>query len=224
VSAENAEANEMIIRLEKISRDIRKKYASQWRRTKRSFTSLLLKAIEQVEPNNAEDISKYIERFRENLKIWKHTYPKMLGAENIAISERAMRALTEILFVTEGVFSAVSNLAIYAMILTEHHDIWNEYNRKFASSFEEVVELPLYVKLRFLEKHRFEFFAELCPKELRNAIAHLNYRIDTDGSIHIHEKGKNTKKFTLIEVIEKILIVQIFSVLALACMFKTQKR
>jgi len=87
------------------------------------------------------------------------------------------------------------NVVIYALMLKEHHDIWSGRERKFVSSYDELSEVPLYVRLKFLEKHKFGFFSEICPKDIRNAIAHLNFNINSDGTIYLKKpKKKYTKK------------------------------
>ena len=107
--------------------------------------------------------------------------------------ENALLKLIYILFLTEGPLGFYINCYIYGLILEGHHDIWLEDRQKFASSFEEIVRVPLTVKLRFLVKHGFKSFSKICPKDVRNAIAHQNFVIEPDGTIFI-ERRKISKK------------------------------
>lgn len=75
------------------------------------------------------------------------------------------------------------------------------------------MRLRLYLKLEFLRRHDFDFLAETCPKALRNAIAHQNFKIDEDSSIVISD-GKE-KRFTQKKLWDILVIMNELSTLAL---------
>ena len=71
------------------------------------------------------------------------------------------------------------------------HDIWSEDKRIFVEKFEDLNRIPLATKLKFLEKHDYKETAKICNRKLRNAIAHHNFEINSDGSIdYYHYENK----------------------------------
>jgi hypothetical protein len=67
----------------------------------------------------------------------------------------------------------------------------------------------------FLEIHGFDQIAKICPRGLRNAIAHQDFKIKEDGSILWHE-GANQKDSKLIEIVDQTSLLNDFSNLVLA--------
>lgn len=135
---------------------------------------------------------------------------KEINWSSMSATETSLLFLTYILFLTEGVLGFDMNLIIYDLMLKGHHDIWFEWKQRFVSSFDELFEVPLSVRLKFLKKHGFEFFSEICPKDLRNAIAHLNFDIDSDGTIQIKNGKKYTKKELENEVSNVLRLIRLF--------------
>lgn len=59
-----------------------------------------------------------------------------------------------------------------------------------ASSFDDLEYVPLATKIAFLERNDLRETSKFIDRELRNAIAHLNFKIDSQGNISILRKGK----------------------------------
>ena len=51
-----------------------------------------------------------------------------------------------------------------------------------------------------MEKHEFSLLSKICHSNLRNAIAHQNFTIDSKGTVHI--LGGKKKKFSIRELAE----------------------
>ena len=101
-----------------------------------------------VEERNIQTINnfKICQKMLESIK-WEHMPP----------SEEALLKLTYILFLTEGLLAFYINAISYALLTSEHHDIWFDRKQKFVSSFEELCEVSLSMKLKFLDNHSFLF-------------------------------------------------------------------
>ena len=130
---------------------------------------------------------------------------------SISTSEESLLNVTYLLFLTEGILGFGMNIIIYALILKGHHDVWLEWKQKFVSSYDELSEVPLSVRLEFLKKHGFEFFSEICPKDIRNAIAHMNFNIDSNGTFHIKKYKKYTKEELENRIFNVVKMVKLLS-------------
>ena len=147
-------------------------------------------------PSDHTEIMRYLSNTKNNADILnsimiRHfdlntTQP--IPMTDLSLKERSMLQLMNILFTVEGLLAGIINLTIYAFIVNKHDDIYNPYNHKFASSFEDIPDIELSVKLKFLAKHGFEFLSEICPRDIRNMIAHNDFIIQEDGTI---ERVKN---------------------------------
>lgn len=54
-------------------------------------------------------------------------------------------------------------------------------------SMEDISKVNLAKKITFLKEHGFDYFEEVCAKDIRNAIAHQNIEIKDDGTLIIKE-------------------------------------
>jgi hypothetical protein len=114
--------------------------------------------------------------------------------------EQSLLLLLYILYFDEGPLNLLINYITYWLMKVGHHDIWSEWEQKFVSSFDELDKINLSIRLKFLKKHDFGFLSEICSKEIRNAIAHQNFKIEPDGTVRL----KNDRKYTQKELREKI--------------------
>ncbi|MEE9458737.1 MAG: hypothetical protein V3V84_03120 [Candidatus Bathyarchaeia archaeon] len=133
-------------------------------------------------------INEQILHLNQNARLFKEFFT----IKSLTLEIASFRFLLSILFMTE-LLSVEINLLIYALMLKGHHDIWSERKQKFISSFNELFDLPLFLRLRFLNKHGFEFLSEIIPRKIRNDIAHQNFKIESDGTILLSKKGKSEK-------------------------------
>ena len=151
-------------------------------------------------------ILDYLKRITRNSNIWNASVVRHFDFKNqehtpqsaLTLEERSFLQLVSILLHSEGLFGGIINLAVYSLIINEHHDIWSEFHREFVSSFEDILDLQLDVKMKFLEKHGYGFLCEFCPKDIRNAIAHSSFAVEQDGRVRL--LGKRRKVFSLAEL------------------------
>lgn len=143
-------------------------------------------------PSKLEEIKKYRNQGNSNFIVSKELL-KRIPWSSIAPSEDALLKLIYILFLTEGPLSFYINCYCLGLILVGHHDMWSEEKQKFISSFEEIARMSLFIKLEFLERHGFKSFSKICPRKVRNAVAHYDFRIESEGTIVI-EGQKLTRR------------------------------
>lgn len=108
-----------------------------------------------------------------------------ISSEKVEPPVFSLLMLTYILYLTEGVLSFCVNTTIYVLMLKGHHDIWNESERKFVTIFDDLFKIRLDDRLKFLNLHGLKFFSQICPRTIRNAIAHFNFLIEGNGYVNI---------------------------------------
>lgn len=138
---------------------------------------------------------------------WTSLREKM---DKIELSDREYTYLHlyNLLYTLEGPFSFVMNAVIYSLISDGHHDIWSRSKGDYVSSFDEIFDISLPRRLKFLNRHDFKFFSDICPRSIRNAIAHQSFEIDLDGVIHMNEKeyslsyiiSQNEKMYEIVKI------------------------
>ncbi len=148
-------------------------------------------------------IKEHHEQMNENSLIQTKLFEK-IETLGMSASENSLFLLLVILYLTEGPISLAINIFIYTLMLRGHHDIWFEEKQKFVSSFDELFSVSLSVKLKFLKKHGFGFMPEICSREIRNAVAHQDFKIEPDGTVYTMKDGKIYSKFTKKDLTEKI--------------------
>jgi hypothetical protein len=147
-------------------------------------------------PSDQATIKSYFFNILKNREILDLTMLRHLNFQttipttNLSLKEKCMLQLVNILFTVEGTLAGIVNLTIYALVVNAHHDICTAYSHDFASSFEDICDVDLSMKMKFLEKHGYGFLSEICPRRIRNAIAHNDFVIEEDGTVEITEKGK----------------------------------
>jgi len=120
-----------------------------------------------------------------------HSWGKLrdkLHSTTLETDESAYLRLTDLLYTLEGPFSYIINVVIFTLIKEGHHDLWSGNTNKFISSFEEIFNIPLSTRLKFLNAHDFTFFSDLCPRTLRNAVAHQNFLIE-EGTVKYNKNS-----------------------------------
>jgi hypothetical protein len=96
--------------------------------------------------------------------------------------EKSLLDLFDYLLLVEGIYSRT--LKILLLLLVEsHHDLYDPIRNDFVSSSEQIEKIDLSIKLKFLRKHGFGLVVDSVDRKLRNDIAHLNFRVMTDGKI-----------------------------------------
>jgi len=106
----------------------------------------------------------------------------------------------------EGRFSFCVNILCFLLVSTGH-DLYDDYGKKYATSFEDIESISISRKCQFLTHHGFEIFNEKKNKDLekfrkiRNDVAHYKLSVRDDGRITIYnKKTKNWEEIPLILV------------------------
>ena len=72
--------------------------------------------------------------------------------------------------------------------------------QKYATSYDEISDITLFPKIKFLEKHGFFFIEKIVQRDLRNAVAHQDYMINSNGEIELYRKKKLVRTITFKEL------------------------
>lgn len=96
-------------------------------------------------------------------------------------------SLAQFMWVYETFYMHCINQLCY-LLIKKGHDLFNQFNNKFAVSLEDIENVSTFVKLKFLEAHNFKIMKRESDKEVRNAIAHQNYVLNKNGNIPIDNK------------------------------------
>lgn len=126
--------------------------------------------------NAVENMLNNLSCFEEILNLAKRT-------EVINPKQKSLLELFLYLQLAEGFFSETINVIAF-MLIENGHDIYYDIPRpKFVKKFEEIREIPIFMRLLFLAEHGFKNFAHAVDRQLRNCIAHFEYEIKNDGTI-----------------------------------------
>jgi hypothetical protein len=138
--------------------------------------------------------------------MFENFYGKMLNMDtDVLISEskpenpRAKSFLTTALYLWEyeARFSFCINILCF-ILMANGHDLYDDYKKRYVTSFEAIESVSISKRCEFLTHHRFEIFNENKNKrikefrKIRNDIAHYNLLIKHDGKINVYNnKTKN---------------------------------
>jgi hypothetical protein len=107
------------------------------------------------------------------------------------------------LWIYEGLYTFCVDF-FCSLLIRRGHDLFDEFNRSYVFSFEEVQGVLTATKLKFLKCHNFGIFERRQDRKLRNDIAHHNFVLDTSGvlkvdgkTVDIAAKYKDLVKFTI---------------------------
>jgi hypothetical protein len=98
--------------------------------------------------------------------------------------ERAYLSLATYLFLAEGAYASYMNF-IACMLVSQGHDLYDVFKRRFACSFEDIEDVNMETKEQFLKEHHLDLFEKGLNRKLRNAIAHYDFKIEKDGTIKV---------------------------------------
>jgi hypothetical protein len=163
----------------------------------------------------AKKLNESYENVDRNLKYWKEIWD--LSTSNVTPKQKSLLELFLYLELSEGVFDELVQVIAY-ILMENHHDLYDPHHLKFLKDQKELDKLDFYFKLQFLEKHDFEFVVKAFDRDLRNAIAHLDFLIKEDGNIVSRKSGQKIGNVTdknnylgtlcamIIVIINKVLI------------------
>jgi hypothetical protein len=98
--------------------------------------------------------------------------------------DRTFMKLAIYLFLAEGAYASYMNFLCF-MLVSQGHDLYDVFKRRFACSFEEIEDVNLETKEQFLKEHNLGLFKKGLKRKLRNAIAHYDFQIEKNGSTRV---------------------------------------
>jgi hypothetical protein len=137
-------------------------------------------------PSSA-DILESRERYRTKEKDTIRTLKalsKLMTIKGTSQYEKAVLCLALYLFLAEGAIASYMNFICF-MLVSQGHDIYDFFDKKFACSFEEIAGVDIRTKEEFLKEHNLSLFNKGLDRKLRNAIAHCNFKVEDDGTIRV---------------------------------------
>jgi hypothetical protein len=99
--------------------------------------------------------------------------------------QRNILNLAIFLWIYEGLYSSILDLFCLILVINDH-DIFVPFNREFAKSFNDIAEIEMSMKFKFLKKHKFDALIRERDKKVRNKIAHHNFSMDTHDNVVIN--------------------------------------
>jgi hypothetical protein len=136
--------------------------------------------------------------------VWNSAEGKLLPEET-----QSILTLTSYLFFVEGLYSLCVDVIIYNLIITEHADILDR-DGAYVTEFSKLANVDLSKKRIFLERHGFSEVLVMINRNLRNAIAHHDFKIHKDGLIEYTTK-KGVKKYltrnVIFDMVGRILVL-----------------
>ena len=135
--------------------------------------------------------------------IWNRLYDKVMQL-NLSPQEWSLLKLVAILYQTEGPLSYCINYILFSLMLKGKKIplTFKKRKKRYADSVDDLFyNITLNNKVTFLKNNNFAFMSKICPRDIRNAIAHQDFIIESDGTVTILKTGK---KITTDELDEKI--------------------
>jgi len=117
------------------------------------------------------------------------------------------------LFFIEGIYSFNINMIIYYEICNKFQEIRIDYGKnrhKKVIQFDELNDVGLSNRLKFLRKRGYCEIADLCNVKIRNAIAHNDYYIDGKGAFIIVSSREKINYSILNEYIKNLQLFMSF--------------
>jgi len=173
--------------------------ASEWgtKEERDALTKQLQKLVKDAwsSPNAAnvqKDWENFLGKNKDIIESLKSIY-KILETKEIGKYQKALLRLVFYLFAAEGGFATYMNF-VCSLLVSQGHDLFNFFSREFTSCFEKIADVNIYTKELFLEEHCFKLFNRGLDRDLRNAIAHYDFKIEDDGTVIIDSMKKDIDK------------------------------
>lgn len=94
-------------------------------------------------------------------------------------------------FLYLGLFeSSVTNLIdlLVMILVADHHDFYVYNKRAYARGLDDLDNASLGEKLSFLNCHGLQMFSQNLNKDLRNKVAHMDFDVNSDGTISVGQQ------------------------------------
>jgi hypothetical protein len=152
-------------------------------------------------------------RLRNILLMNRLFFDKIKKKLDLELQEISLLFLIHYLFMVEGPFVLQVDVVVYSLI-AGGKKLYSRVLRRNVTSFSDLEYVTLKQKLDFLEKHKLHIISKVCDRDLRNHVAHLTFRIDDHGTVHLKSKKRkipfddfNPKYESLREMINSINVV-----------------
>lgn len=116
-----------------------------------------------------------------NFEVFLNLTEKIRKRLDVSPKEFAFLFLISYLVVAESLYKLMVDIIAFALI-NVGEQMRDERTGKCVILFDELEKITLGPKLDFLRANRFKIIAK-CNISLRNAAAHLNFKIDNEGNI-----------------------------------------
>jgi hypothetical protein len=172
-----------------IVRDVALKIEWGTKKERITLSRKLRKLIQETlsNPNSAEIFEETRQKYRAKEKGTISTMNALMRLADISGTneyEKSALSLAIYLFLTEGSIASYMNFICF-MLVSQGHDIYDFFSKKYACSFEEIANVDMRTKEEFLKEHDFDLFNKGYDRKLRNAVAHRNFDIEDDGTIRV---------------------------------------
>jgi hypothetical protein len=88
----------------------------------------------------------------------------------------------------EGTYMLCADVFCYILVVNGH-DLFNPITRQYVDTLEEIGEVDMSTKLKFLERHDFDMFIQKQDQILRNKIAHHDYTFSEAGNVRLGKEN-----------------------------------
>lgn len=125
-------------------------------------------------------------RANENIKVLLKVCKRGLSNKR----EYSLLEMSLFLWAFEGLYG--TRLDIVCLLLTASgHDLFNLIKREYASTLEEISEVDMSTKFKFLERHKMKILIRKQDQRLRNRIAHHDFKVDEKGVVSVDGEEVN---------------------------------
>lgn len=118
-----------------------------------------------------------------------------LGIEE---KEFSLLFLIHYLFMVEGPFTLQVDTVAYSLVASGKK-FYSNYLKRNVQHFQDLESTSLSKKLKFLQRNGLGIISDSYDRKLRNRIAHLSFKIDKEGTVHLKNETKpiRSKEFNL---------------------------
>lgn len=147
------------------------------------------------------------EKSGSRMKVFKED-AKTRGIDEVSTLRKA--------FVYLGLFeSSVTNLVdlLLMIFIANHHDFYVYADRAYARGLDDLDDASIGEKLSFLNHHGLQIFSQNLNKDLRNKVAHMDFDINSDGTISVGQQRFDL----LIEIVKLSAFVLVIGQVLSSC-------
>ena len=140
-------------------------------------------------------------------------FPRTRNQYKVSTRKKSLINVIYYLFFIEGIYSFDINMIIYYEICNKSQEIKIDYGKnrdKKVTNFDELNDVRLSNRLKFMKKRGYGEIADLCNVKIRNAIAHNDYYIDGKGAVIIVSNREKINYSTLNEYIGNLQLFMSF--------------